>query len=115
MLTLQSPSNAAALAAGTTNSASQSAPLAGTATMTVAIEVNVTAIAGTSPSLATTVQWSADGTTWADASPADAFPAITAVGATVMAFTVKGLYYRMAYTLTGTTPTATVTTTATFM
>lgn len=67
--------------------------------------VGVTAVAGTTPSMAITVQWSEDGgQTWADADPADTFSAITAVTALVKQFTVKAPTFRIAWTITGTTP-----------
>lgn len=67
---------------------------------------NVTAAAGTSPSLTLSVQWSADGTTWysADASSADAFSAVTAAGAVVKQFAIKAPFYRVAWLVSGTTP-----------
>lgn len=74
----------------------------------VAVNVNVTAIAGASASLALSVQWSQDnGTTWADADTADTFTAITATGNVVKRFPVKGHLFRLKEVFTGTTPTAT--------
>lgn len=66
--------------------------------------LDVTAVSGTSPSMTVSVQWSHDNVTWFDADPADQFTAITAVGKKTKDFTVKGLYARLNYTITGTTP-----------
>lgn len=66
--------------------------------------LNVTAVSGTTPSMTCSVQWSVDGTTWATPSPADAFAAVTATGAVVQQFAVKAPFYRVVYTITGTTP-----------
>jgi hypothetical protein len=66
--------------------------------------VNVTAVSGTTPSLTLSLQWSNDGTTWADADAADAFTAITAAGVKAKQFPVKAQYARLAWAITGTTP-----------
>jgi len=71
---------------------------------TIALLVNCTAASGTTPNLALAVQWSNDGTTWAAADPADAFTALTAAGVVVKAFPVKASQVRVAWTITGTTP-----------
>lgn len=71
---------------------------------TIAFLVNVTASSGTGPNLALAVQWSNDGTTWAAADPADTFTAITAAGVVVKSFTVKASSVRLAWTITGTSP-----------
>ena len=73
----------------------------------VALIVDVTAISGTGQSLALTVQWSNDGTRWADADPVDTFTAITAVGLVAKSFTTKGRRLRLKEVLAGTTPTVT--------
>ena len=70
----------------------------------VSLLVNVTAVTGTTPSAVFSVEWTNDGVTFAQASPADVFPGITAVGATVMRFIQKAAGYRVVWTLTGTTP-----------
>jgi hypothetical protein len=72
--------------------------------------LNVTAASGTTPSMTVSVQWSDDGgTTWADADTADAFQAITAAKVTVKAFQVRAPMYRLAWAITGTTPSFTFT------
>ena len=69
--------------------------------------VNVTAVGGT-PSLAITVQWSPDGTFWADAdTTADIMAAITAPGAKVKRFPRKGAFHKVTATVSGTTPSMT--------
>lgn len=70
----------------------------------LSILVNVTAVTGTTPSMALTVEWTNDGVNFAQADPADTFTAITAVGAKVARFTQKAVGYRVVWTLTGTTP-----------
>lgn len=71
--------------------------------------VNVSAVSGTTPSATFSVQWSMDGTTWAAASPADSFTAITAAIQVVQRFTSKAPYWRLAWTVSGTTPSFTTT------
>jgi hypothetical protein len=71
---------------------------------TVSVLANVTAASGTTPSLVLSVQWSNDGTTWATADPPDTFTAITAAGVVVKAFPVRAAVIRLAWTITGTTP-----------
>lgn len=71
----------------------------------IAVEVDVTAVSGTTPSLALTIEWSDDnGTTWFQADPPDTFTALTAVGKRVKEFDVKAPYFRAVWTITGTTP-----------
>lgn len=77
----------------------------------LAVLLNVTAATGTSPSLTVEVQWSNDGTTFASAATPDTFTAITATGAVVKSFPVKGRFCRLKYTITGTTPSFTLTAT----
>lgn len=81
---------------------------------TIAVTLNVSAVTGTTPSITVSLQWSDDGVTWANASPADAFTAITAVTAITQVFTIKGQLWRLAYTVSGTTPSFTVTATGFF-
>lgn len=80
----------------------------------VAVLLVVSVITGTlTPTLAVAVQWSHDGgTTWATADTADTFTAITAVSNVVKRFPVKAPMLRLAYTVTGTTPSLTVASTA---
>lgn len=66
---------------------------------TVAASAGQVTAAGTS--LALTVQWSADGTNYGPADPADTFTAITATGVVVKSFAVKAPFYRVAWTPTG--------------
>lgn len=79
----------------------------------VAIALIVTAVSGTGPSMTVSVQWSHDaGTTWSDADPADVFPAVTATGNRVKEFARKGGHARLAWTISGTTPSFTFSATA---
>ena len=70
----------------------------------LAVMLDVTAVSGTTPSMTVSVQWSNDGSTWFTADPADAFTAITAATKVTKSFTIKGLYARLNYAITGTTP-----------
>lgn len=70
----------------------------------LAVMIDLTAVSGTSPNMTVSVQWSNDGSVWFNADPADAFTALTAAGKVTKLFTVKGLYARLNYTITGTTP-----------
>jgi hypothetical protein len=66
--------------------------------------VSVTAVSGTTPSATFSVQWSNDGTIWADAETPDAFTALTATGVKAKTFQVKGEFARLVWTISGTTP-----------
>jgi hypothetical protein len=66
--------------------------------------VSVTAVAGVTPTLDLTVEWSDDGTVWAVAQPADSFTQIVATLAVVKAFAIKASGYRVKWTIGGTTP-----------
>ena len=91
----------AASAARTTSGNSNSIGVAG---QTLALQVVVTAASGTSPSLALSVQWSNNGSTWSAADPVDSMTALTAVGSAVKAFSAKAAYARVSWAITGTTP-----------
>lgn len=75
----------------------------------IAVLVNAASVSGTSPSYTIEVQWSHDGTTFVSASTPDTFTAITATGTALKTFQAKGPYARLKYTVTGTTPSATLT------
>lgn len=67
--------------------------------------VNVTAASGTSPTLNCSVEWSNDGSTFAAVDgTADTFAQITATTAKVKQFAVKAAYYRVVWTIAGTSP-----------
>jgi hypothetical protein len=70
----------------------------------IAIEIDVTAVSGTTPSMTVNVEWSHDNSSWFSADPVDAFTAITTALKKVKLFDVKGLYCRLNYTISGTTP-----------
>lgn len=70
----------------------------------VAIILNVTAMSGAGASAAFRIQWSLDGSTWAEASPADAFAPITAPTCVVQRFTAKAKYWRAVCDLSGASP-----------
>lgn len=69
--------------------------------------LNVTAVGGTSPSATIKLQDSPDGVTWYDV-PAAAFTAATAVGTQRLAVSNLGPVVRAYATVTGTTPSVTV-------
>lgn len=66
--------------------------------------VAVTAVSGTTPSATFTVEWSHDGTTFAPNGTSDAFAAITAAGNVSQTFPVRAPFFRLVWTITGTTP-----------
>lgn len=70
----------------------------------LALVVNVSAASGTTPTLDLSMEWSSDNATWAVGDPADVFAQITATKAVAKRFTVKGSFYRVRWTITGTTP-----------
>jgi hypothetical protein len=77
----------------------------------VNIIIQASALVGT-PNFAYAVEWSNDGTVWSVASTADTFTAITANGNVVKQFTAKASFFRLNCTVTGGTPSLTITSTA---
>ncbi|MHB8188921.1 MAG: hypothetical protein ACYDHP_00545 [Ferrimicrobium sp.] len=74
----------------------------------IGLVIDVSAASGTSPSMALSLLWSDDGTHWAtDASAA--LGTYTAVGGGAVSVPVKGELFAVAYAVTGTTPSFTVT------
>lgn len=92
----------AASAARTTsgNSGAQPCPKG----LQLALTVAVSAVSGTTPSMTLTVEWSQDGSTFHAGDPADSFTALTAAGNVAKSFAVKGNFFRLVWTITGTTP-----------
>ena len=74
-------------------------PVPSVVTEVLGLLVQVSAISGATPGVTVKVQWSDDGTNFVDANPADTLPAITAQGGLAAQFAIKGVYYRLAYTL----------------
>lgn len=74
---------------------------------TINLLVNVTAITGAGATLALAVEWSNDGTVFATPETADTFANITTAVAKVKAFERKAAFYRIVWTITGTTPSIT--------
>ncbi len=71
-------------------------------------ELNVTAVAGTSPTMTVSFQTSDDGTDWYGLG--DAFAAVTAVAKpNILRLTNVGRFVRAVWTITGTTPSFTFT------
>lgn len=70
----------------------------------LAVMIDCTAVSGTTPNMTVSVQWSHNNVDWHTADPADVFTALTAAGKVVKSFVVKGLYARLNYAITGTTP-----------
>lgn len=67
--------------------------------------VEVTASSGTTPTLDFTVEWSMDGTNFGVGQAADSFTQITAATVRVAKqFAVKAPFYRLVWTIAGTTP-----------
>lgn len=75
----------------------------------IGVQVNVTAVSGTTPSLTVELQWSNDGVNFASVQgSADIFTAVTAAGNVNKQFIVKGRYAQLKYTVSGTTPSFTL-------
>jgi hypothetical protein len=70
----------------------------------VCVQVNVTAASGTTPTLDISLEWSMDGTIWTPAATPDNFTQFTGVAGFVKTFVTKGPFYRIVYTIGGTTP-----------
>lgn len=66
--------------------------------------VDVTASSGTTPTLDLTVEWSMDGTNFGAAQAADSFTQFTATGRAFKQFSIKAPFYRLVWTIGGTTP-----------
>ncbi len=74
----------------------------------ISVEIIVTAVSGTTPSAQFSLLWSDDGVHFAaDADTIGA--AVTAVGNVLATVPVRAAYVAVAYTITGTTPSFTVT------
>lgn len=71
---------------------------------TISIFVSVTAVSGTTPTLDISIEWSPDGATWAQAETPDTFAQIIATKNVVKSFTDKARYFRVVWTIAGTTP-----------
>lgn len=68
------------------------------------VMIDATTVTGTSPSMTVSVQWSHDATSWFTADPAENFTALTAAGKVTKSFPIKGLYARLNYLISGTSP-----------
>jgi len=67
--------------------------------------VDVTAVTGTTPTLDLSVEWSSDnGTTWFKADTADTLAQITAAKKTAKRFSALASWFRVVWTIGGTTP-----------
>ena len=90
---------------GAITASGNSTPVAVPFGSVVAVTLNVTAVSGTTPSATFEIQWSHDGVNWAvaDGTP-DTFAAVTAAKNLCKQVTVKGALARLAWTVTGTTP-----------
>lgn len=104
MRVTQTRSSRTIKASGAVTTTSQSNPFNIGSGEDLAVMLDVTAVSGTSPSMTVSVQWSNDNVAWFTADPADAFTALTAAGKVTKLFTIKGLYARLNYAVTGTTP-----------
>ena len=78
----------------------------------VAILAAVSAVSGTTPSMTLSVEWSNDGSNFVPADAADTFTAITATPGAAKSFAAKGEFFRLVWTITGTTPSFTFAATA---
>jgi hypothetical protein len=82
-----------------------SGPLALNDASVLDLEVNVSAVSGTTPSMTLAVQWSNDGVNFGSPDGGgDTFAAVTAAGTVAKQLTVKGLWAQIGWTITGTTP-----------
>jgi hypothetical protein len=98
------PGVAAVPSAARTTSGNSGALYAGPNANQVDILLLVTAASGTTPSMTVSVEWSVNGTTFAPAETPDAFTAVTTAISKAKQFAVKAPYFRIVWTITGTTP-----------
>jgi hypothetical protein len=75
----------------------------------VGLELFVSSVSGTTPSMTVAVDWSNDGVNWGPAYPADDWAALTTAARRFKNVAVKGRYLRLAWTIAGTTPSFTFT------
>ena len=71
---------------------------------TLALGVVVSAASGVTPSMALTVEWSFDGVNFGPGETAVSFAAITVAKNTTQRVPAQAPYYRLVWTVTGTTP-----------
>lgn len=72
---------------------------------TLHLLVSVTAVAGVTPTLDVSVEWSMDGgTTFAASDPVDSFASITRAINVTETYTIKAPHYRVVFAIGGTTP-----------
>jgi hypothetical protein len=79
----------------------QSAPIEVTS-KEICIALDATAVAGATPTLDVTIEWSGDAVNWFQAATPDAFTQLTAAGGQVKELTAKARYYRVVWTFGGT-------------
>lgn len=75
----------------------------------MSVNVNITAVTGTSPAATFRIQWSYDGTFWAEAQPQDILGTATVPVNVIERFQIKAPYWRLAVVVTGTNPVFTCT------
>lgn len=78
----------------------------------LSLYVDTSAISGTTPSITYSVEWSQDAVAFAAADPPDSFTALTVTGTRVRSVDVKGGWFRLAWAITGATPSVTFSATA---
>lgn len=93
-----------ASAAHTITGSSAAIPV-GSGSASLEVELEVTAVSGTTPTLALSISWSDDGTNFgANDGAADTFASVTAVGNVVKTIPVRAPYMQLTWTLGGTSP-----------
>jgi hypothetical protein len=71
----------------------------------VTVLVDVTAVSGTTPAMTIIPQWSHNGTDWFDSNPGENMsPDFTATAKRAKTFQVKAPYFRVVWSIGGTTP-----------
>jgi hypothetical protein len=70
----------------------------------IIVQVITSAASGTTPSATFFLQWSLDGINYAASDPAVSFTAVTATGSASKVTPVLGSFVRLAWTISGTTP-----------
>lgn len=75
----------------------------------MSVNVNITAVSGTSPTATFRIQWSYDNEFWAEAQPQDVLGTATAPANVIERFPIKAPYWRLAVVVGGTNPVFTCT------
>ena len=70
----------------------------------IGVQINLSSVTGTTPSITFRVQWSFDNISWSEALPRDVIGTANQPVSVIQRIPIKGLYWRLAWDVTGTLP-----------